>query len=64
MANEFKTDIKILPIKAILKSLDIDEEKLLLYEEKTGIKPETIKGKSYYSIDDLEELKKVINRWN
>ena len=57
MKNELKTDTKILPIKAILKALDVNEEKLLSYQDKTGIKSDKINGKLYYSLDDLEKLK-------
>ena len=62
MVNELKTDVKILPIKAILKALEINKEKLLSYQDKADIKPDKIKGKSYYSLDDLGKFRQVITK--
>ena len=61
MKNLVDENAKILPIKAILKALEANEEKLLSYQNKAGIKPDKIKGKLYYSLDDLEKLKQAIN---
>ena len=61
MKNLVDENAKILPINAILKALDVNEEKLLSYQNKAGIKPDKIKGKFYYSLDDLEKLKQAIN---
>ena len=64
MKNLVDANAKILPIKAILKALETNEEKLLSYQDKTGTKPDKIKGKLYYSLDDLEKLKQAINSNN
>ncbi len=54
------TDKPLFPTETVLKALDIDKKLLLYYEENKIIKPEKIKEKSYYSIDDLEKLRQII----
>ena len=62
MVNALKKDIKILPVETILKALEINKEELLPYQDKAGIKPDKIKGKSYYSLDDLDKFRQVITK--
>ena len=56
MTDKIKTDVAILPIESIMIALNITKEKLLSLD----IKPETRKGKQYYSLDNLDKLRQMI----
>lgn len=60
MTNVIETDKAILPINSILAALNITKEQLL----SCNVKPEIINSKMYYSLDDLEKIKKYIMKGN
>lgn len=56
MTNVIESDKAILPIEPVMIALNISKEKLLSYD----VKPEIINDKPYYSLDNLEQLRKII----
>ena len=56
MIDKIKTNMAILPIESIMVALNITKEKLLSFD----VKPETINGNLYYSLDNLEKLRQII----
>ena len=60
MTSKIADDLQILPIGAIAQALNIKEKDLLSYNKKGIVKPRNIKGKPYYSFNDLETIKKYV----
>jgi DNA-binding transcriptional MerR regulator len=60
MTKEIASDLQFLPSGTITTALNISKKELLSYEKELSVTPKTIKGKPYYSFDDLEKLKQKI----
>ena len=61
MLKEINTNLAILPKETIMTALNINEKTLCCYEKNGTIKPEIKNNKPYYSIDDLDKLRKMLN---
>ncbi len=56
MTHKMKTNVAFLPIESIVIALNITKDKLLSLD----VTPEMINEKPYYSLDNLDELRQII----
>ena len=59
MTNSIEINEAILPALATAKALGITKGLLLSYEKRGIIEPKKIKGNHYYSLNDLDKLRKI-----